>query len=402
MLHNVRYAVILFVVFFLGYFSYRSYLYYFDNTAPEVTVSGLQDGTYYTGDIAVNLKGKSPYKVSHLSMWIDDRLMQDNVKINQKNFEHPLAVSTSSLPDGEHRVKFEVVDGTRRQNKSSIEKVFYVDNQTLQAALVSSVHDHKVQQGRCLHVQIQVNKPHVQASIKAVNHQYPFFPKSLNSLVYEAFVPLECEQLAQEYPFAVEVKDYVGNSVMLEDKFQVLPVPFKKKILHVQNNKLKSELEYTSLQERDLEQALERLAKSSVKEKLWKGAFDVPILMTGVSTEFGVIRTSQERGRTVHKALDLTATPKAVVWAAQDGVVVLKDRFTHSGNTVVVDHGHGVLSLYFHLHDFADIEVGQKLKKGNPVGRMGMTGFANGHHLHWEIRVNNIAVDPMQWTELKG
>lgn len=187
---------------------------------------------------------------------------------------------------------------------------------------------------------------------------------------------------------------------MLEDKFQVTAVPFKKKILHVQNNKLKSELEYTSLQERDLEQALEKITKDSVQEKLWSGAFDVPILMTGVSTEFGVIRTSQERGRTVHKAIDLVAEPRSVVWAAQSGTVVLKDRFTHSGNTIVLDHGHGVVSMYFHLHDFADIEVAQKVKKGNPLGRMGMTGFANGQHLHWEIRVNNIAVDPMQWTQI--
>ena len=49
--------------------------------------------------------------------------------------------------------------------------------------------------------------------------------------------------------------------------------------------------------------------------------------------------------------------------------------------------------------DFADIEVGQKVAKGNPVGTMGKTGYAQGYHLHWEMRLNNIAIDPMQWTK---
>ncbi|MFC1845664.1 M23 family metallopeptidase, partial [Candidatus Dependentiae bacterium] len=77
----------------------------------------------------------------------------------------------------------------------------------------------------------------------------------------------------------------------------------------------------------------------------------------------------------------------------------IKDRFVHSGNTVVVDHGWGILSMYFHLDDFANIEVGKKLAQGNPVGTIGQTGYAKGYHLHWELRVKNTAVDPMQWTK---
>jgi len=91
--------------------------------------------------------------------------------------------------------------------------------------------------------------------------------------------------------------------------------------------------------------------------------------------------------------------PKSVVWAAQNGIVVMKDRFGESGNTVVVDHGWGVLSMYFHLNDFANITVGQKIAKGNPIGTMGKTGYAKGYHLHWEMRINNTPVDPMQWTK---
>ena len=400
MVQFVRYAGMALLLCLVGYFSWRTYLYYFDTTTPQVLLIGVEQNKTYAGDIAASIKGSSPYKVSHMSVWLDDQVIHKDLKINKQQFECPLSISSQDVSDGAHRLRCEVVDGTKHHNKASLDQLFYTDNLGLQAAFVSSMQDHRVQQGRCLHVRVQTNKPGVKATVKALSNQYECFAKNKNGSVFETFVPIECEQVSQEYPFSVEVCDAVGNKVLLEDKFQVIAVPFKKKILHVQNNKLKSELEYTSLQERDLEDALERISKNSVKEKLWTGSFDVPILMTGVSTEFGVIRTSHERGRTVHKALDLVAEPRSVIWAAHNGIVVLKDRFTHSGNTVVLDHGHGVISLYYHLHDFADIEVGQRVKKGNPLGHMGMTGFANGQHLHWEIRINNVAVDPMQWTQL--
>jgi len=83
----------------------------------------------------------------------------------------------------------------------------------------------------------------------------------------------------------------------------------------------------------------------------------------------------------------------------QDGVVVLKERYAHSGLTVGIDHGCGVVTLYYHLDNYGNVEVGQKIKKGTPVGTLGMSGYASGYHLHWEMRIYDIQVDPMQWTK---
>ncbi|HSW75514.1 MAG TPA: M23 family metallopeptidase, partial [Candidatus Saccharimonadales bacterium] len=258
---------------------------------------------------------------------------------------------------------------------------------------------YKVLQGSCLHIQVQVNKQIKSITAKALSNTYSFFPESKNSLMYETIIPIECEQEAGVYPCTIEVIDRLGNKAILENTFQVINVSFKRRILNVAGNKLETELQFTQLQEQDLENELAKLSAQSVPEKLWNGAFEVPIVMKGITTEFGVIRTSQERGRRVHKALDIVADPKSVIWASNNGIIVLKDRFTHSGNTVVIDHGCGVLSLYYHLHDFSNISVGQHVKKGHPLGRMGMTGYASGDHLHWEIRVHNIPVEPMQWTQ---
>ena len=121
--------------------------------------------------------------------------------------------------------------------------------------------------------------------------------------------------------------------------------------------------------------------------------------MTGITCDYGVKRVTQEKGCYTHKALDLIGAPRTVVWAPQNGVVVIKKRFAASGKTVVIDHGYGVFSLLFHLEDFADIKEGDKIKRGNPAGTLGMTGYATGYHLHWEMRINNIHVDPMQWAK---
>lgn len=399
MIPQGRYIIFFVVLISLGYFSKRTYLYYFDTTQPQVSVVGFEDGKAYAGEVVGSLKGWSPYKVAHISMWLDDNLMHRDFKINRKQFDHPVSIPAMTIPDGAHKLKFEIVDGTKHQNKTSIERSFYTDNVVLQATLVPSSSDNKVQQGRCLRIQVQVNKQIKSAVAKVLTGEYTFFAEGKNSLIYETYVPVECEQDAGEYPFSIEVLDRLGNKIILDGTFQVVAVAFKKKILNVQGNKLHAELEFTSKQEQDLEAELEKLAKQSGNEKLWSGQFDVPIVMRGITTEFGVIRTSQERGRRVHKALDLIADPKSVIWASHNGIIVLKDRFTHSGNTVVIDHGCGVLSLYYHLHDFADISVGQKVKKGHPLGRMGMTGYASGDHLHWEMRINNTPVEPMQWTQ---
>lgn len=93
------------------------------------------------------------------------------------------------------------------------------------------------------------------------------------------------------------------------------------------------------------EMKLAQLAAESQREKLWRGAFCAPIDIQQITCEFGAVRTTQEKGRYMHKALDVYNAPRSVVWAPQDGVVVLKDRYADAGNTIVIDHGFGLLSL---------------------------------------------------------
>lgn len=398
MIPQGRYIVLGFVLLVAAYVGRRSYLYYFDTTVPQVAICGFEENCGYQGDVAGSIKGSSPYKISHISMWLDDAAMHTDFKIGRKNFDQPILIPAKSIADGAHHVKFQVVDATKNKNSVFIERTFYTDNLPLSAALVPLASNYKVQQGRCMYVQVQVNKPVKSIVAHVLQNDYAFVPESKNSLIYETFVPIECEQDAGQYPFSVDVVDRLGNKMTLEATMEVQAVAFKRRVLNITGNKLQTELEFTEFKEQDLEQEMEKLARQSPLLKMWSGVFDIPLAMKGITTDFGVIRTSQERGRKVHKALDLVADKNSIVWASNNGVIVMKDRFTHTGHTVVVDHGCGVLSLYCHLRDYCDIRVGQHVKKGHPLGYMGMTGYASGDHLHWEIRVKNIAVDPMQWT----
>lgn len=400
MIKYTKYVGVLFVGLFCWYIGHTMYLYYANATDPVIFVQGIEDGSYCAGNVVGKISGKHPYKIATYSIFIDGKPVRYNHGVHKAAFEQNFTIPVHGMESGKHMIKFVAVSGTRHQNSTEITHNFYIDNAPLHAGFIKQHADYKVVQGRCLHLQFQVNKPIKHASVTTLSSRYPAYPSSPSSLMYESFIPVDCEQHPSEYGFTVNIEDYVDNVFDLQGTFYVESGAFKKKFLHVPAGVLDREREFTELTEKDFEAALEQVTQQSVNEKLWQGVFEVPLAMTAIMTDFGVQRVAQERGSYIHKALDIVASaPKAVVWASQAGIVVLKDRYIHSGNTIIIDHGWGILSMYFHLETFANIEVGQKIRKGNPIGTMGKTGYANGYHLHWEMRVNNIAIDPMQWTK---
>ncbi len=92
--------------------------------------------------------------------------------------------------------------------------------------------------------------------------------------------------------------------------------------------------------------------------------------------------------------------PGDPVFAAAEGGVVLAEPLQVRGGTVIVDHGLGVYSNYCHLSDLA-VEQGETVSRGQLIGYMGSTGLATGTHVHWELRVGGVAVDPFEWTRRK-
>lgn len=114
---------------------------------------------------------------------------------------------------------------------------------------------------------------------------------------------------------------------------------------------------------------------------------------------FGSRRTyGSSTALTFHTGEDFGAPPGTAVRAPAAGVVVLAEPLFVRGNAVVVDHGRGVFTGYWHLQTIR-VQAGDRVQAGQVLGEVGSTGLSTGPHLHWEMRVGGVAVDPLQWVE---
>lgn len=102
------------------------------------------------------------------------------------------------------------------------------------------------------------------------------------------------------------------------------------------------------------------------------------------------------RWRDYHKGADFKAFTGTEVFAAENGIVVASRELLGSGNTVIIDHGQGLLSLYFHLSKLA-VKEGDEVKMGQKIALSGNTGYSQGPHLHFEVRLHKIPVDPFEF-----
>lgn len=148
---------------------------------------------------------------------------------------------------------------------------------------------------------------------------------------------------------------------------------------------------------------LEELGQGSAEEFLFHEPF-LPMPGGQVMSPFATHRTYMYGGRKVdeafHLGFDLASTQRAPVPAAANGRVLLAGYHGIYGNAVVLDHGYGVMTLYGHLSSF-DVQEGQTVERGQPVGRTGQTGLAGGDHLHYEVMLRGHPTTPVEWWDRK-
>ena len=373
---------------------------YFSNQdAPSVFVHEMEHNPCLRGEVCCMLEASSVCSLKDLKVFIDSNPIEFDAKklLGKKTGQIPFSFDSKKIDDGLHTLEVEAVDGGWNVPTKRKSWFFSVDNIDLSARLVQN--EFSLMQGRTIHLKLDSNKPILSAEATFRSKKYKCSACVSDPTMYDFFIPTECDLNPGNYSLDVNISDHAGNHASLMGSVEILDGEFKKqKGFSVAREKLATEKELSS-NDLSLEEILESWLPTASQEKSWKGNFEIPTVVQRYSTPFGEIRVTPEKGRYMHRAVDIANAPKSVVWASQDGTVLVKERFLMSGNTVVVDHGMGIVTMYSHLDDFAEIKVGQVVKKGNPVGTIGKTGYANGYHLHWELRVAGVAVDPLQWTE---
>jgi murein DD-endopeptidase MepM/ murein hydrolase activator NlpD len=163
---------------------------------------------------------------------------------------------------------------------------------------------------------------------------------------------------------------------------------------------------YVELSKPDLARALkeakeiENIYAKISSEPLWNKPFAVPLPGETKGTNFGHRRVFNGQPRAPHAGADLHAPMGTPVFAANRGRVVLAKNLFFTGNTVILDHGLGLYSLYAHFSRI-DVKVGQIVSNGEMIGLSGATGRVTGPHLHWGMMVQGARVDPFTLVDIR-
>ena len=174
---------------------------------------------------------------------------------------------------------------------------------------------------------------------------------------------------------------------------RVIRIPIRKKTTVVPDEKAKKKAK------KDIAKT-SRIYSAPHKRKLWRGAFIYPIEPSERNRReqgrFGHTRTfisGKSKRWSMHRGYDISAKQGRPIKASNHGVVRMAQDRHYGGNTVIIDHGLGLFSVYCHLSEFR-CQKGDRVKKGDIVGLVGSTGRATGPHLHWGIKQSWIYINP--------
>lgn len=229
---------------------------------------------------------------------------------------------------------------------------------------------------------------------------------------------------ADPSPFRLVARDELGNEASVRFLREVEPSPLRSSTIRLSDGFMArvvpaimsrtpeledrgSLLENYLMLNGDLRrmnaERLVEVASASAPRQLWSGAF-LQMRNTQVMDQFATRRQYVYEGRVVdtqdHLGFDLASRMQDDVPAANSGVVVMTEYFGIYGNTVIVDHGYGLQTLYSHLSRI-DVEAGQLVDTGQRLGLSGETGLAGGDHLHFAVLVGGLPVDPLEWFDAK-
>jgi len=246
-------------------------------------------------------------------------------------------------------------------------------------------------QGKC--IAIQVSSPEGISRIEGqfLGQKFECFRMGDD---FKGIVGIPPEQKPGVYELSLIIDKGEGESSLVNNKVKVVKAKFPSVSFWLKPAKKK-------LLTADLiAQEWARIEKYLVVENLeqgWQGKFMLPA-KGPASMAFGTIEYINKKLSGRHRGYDIAVPMGTEVAAPNNGKVVFAEKLKAFGGTMVLDHGQGIHTLYFHLSKFM-AGIGQNVSKGDVIALSGNSGISSGPHLHWGISVHNLRVDPVQWTK---
>jgi murein DD-endopeptidase MepM/ murein hydrolase activator NlpD len=199
------------------------------------------------------------------------------------------------------------------------------------------------------------------------------------------------------YPLQIEAKLQDGSTVNYEQMVIIKDGNYPRDpVINVQEEFVDPKITQPELD------WLTGLTAPATTEKLWDGVWKSPspyLYTDCLNSRYGNRRSYNGGPFTnFHSGVDFCGGAGVKIYAPAAGIVVFAGEKTVRGNTTIIDHGWGVYSGIFHQSEI-DVKVGDHVEPGQVIGLVGGTGRVTGAHLHWEIWVGNVQIDPLDWLK---
>ncbi|CCK80356.1 M23 family metallopeptidase [Desulfobacula toluolica] len=349
------------------------------------------------------------------------------VKKTQETFTIPVLFWKYGMTDGEAVIRIMVSDyswrGWNKGNVFYVEKKVVIDSKPPKVRVLTKRHN--VERGGSGLVIYRVFEENLKSGVKVGDNFFPGHAGLFeDKQIYAAFFALSHMQ-GTGTQLSVIAEDMAGNITkrgfyhyirdknfktdvlnisdrFLEQKVYDFDVDDKNGFFQEQEPSLLKKFLYINgeVRKNNVETIL-KIPQVTQNEKYWDGMFS---RLNGSARRAGFAdrRTYKYKGneidRAVHLGVDLASTSNAQVKAANSGKVILTKFIGIFGNTVMIDHGFGLCSLYAHLNHMS-VNEGDMVKKGDDIGSTGLTGLAGGDHLHFSMIVHNVFVNPVEWWD---
>ncbi|MFQ5456246.1 MAG: M23 family metallopeptidase [Nitrospirota bacterium] len=254
----------------------------------------------------------------------------------------------------------------------------------------------EIRQGDIYYLTLSVKAMPISVTGYLKNREISFFKTSKDNL-YGALIGVDLAEEKDKYDFDIKIVYKDRSNKTRHYQIKVLPVKFKVQELTLPKDKV--DLDEKSLKRVMNEQKRVKLIwKRHVDTRLWNGSFIRPV-EGDIMKSFGSRRIINGQKRNPHTGEDFRADFGTEVHVSNDGIVSMADDLFFSGKSVIIDHGAGLFTMYFHLSK-VNVREGDRVKKGSVIGLVGATGRVTGPHLHWGVRLHGARVNPVSITNI--